>query len=871
MRWLSIIRLRLRSLFQRHRVDAELEEELALHREFQRRAHAVPMGACELTRATEACRDMRRLNLLDDLAQDLVYGVRVLRGAPVFTLAAALTIALGIGAATAIFSVTNAVLLRPLPYRNAARLVVANNFLSNADYYDLRAGAAALCDDMAAVMVFRTVVPLEDGGAERINKGAITTNFLRMMGARIVLGRDFTDADGQPHGAVPPPFPIPPGKVAILSWDYFQRRFHGDASVIGREFPETSGRGPRIVGVAAPGFKLWLPTTIAPIPDPEVWIANDRGYDAANRGGLMLQMVAALKPGVTAARAAARMDATAGAWGPPRLNIRLLPWQQALVADARSGLLALMGAVTFLLLIACANVANLLLVRASNRQRELAVRASLGAGAGRITRQLMAEALLLCGLGTLLGIGLAWTGVRDLLALAPTNLPRLESTSLDWRVLAFAALAGAIEAAIFAALPGWRVARPDIAQILRGGVRAAGLGGTRLARNGVVIAEVALSFVLLAGSGLLLRSFLELRRVHPGFEPHGLVTFLAVGQVADLPAHNPQARVAFLRDLGDRLRDIPGVENVGGALGLPLNNSGPAHGASWSTETLPADPSRTADVPMVLPGYFAALRTPVVEGRVFTEADNSTRGDIAVIDQMLARQAFPGRSPVGQRICVYMPDRACLEVIGVVAHQRLHSLAAPGQGQIYLPDGHWAIGISRQWALRTEGDPASYAAAARAAIARFAPGRIAITEMQTMDATMERARSATRFQLLLIGIFAVIAALLAAIGLYGVLASVVRQRTSEIGVRMALGAAPSRIFRLVVGQGMALAAAGIALGLAGALALTRFLAGVLVGVKPGDPATLSSIVALFLALAAAASWVPARRAARLDPTAALRE
>jgi putative ABC transport system permease protein len=814
---------------------------------------------------------MRRLNLLDDFAQDAAYAARVLRKSPVFALAAAVTIALGIGAATAIFSVTNAVLLRPLPYRNADRLVVANTFLSNADYFDLRSGTTSVFDDMAAVMVFRTVVPREDGSAERINKGAISTNFLRMMGARIALGRDFTDADGQPHGAVPPPFPWPPGNVAILSYDYFQRRYHGDPGVLGRELPATSGRGPRIVGVLAPGFKLYLPAVLASMPDPEVWIANDRGYDAPNRGGLMLQVIATLKPGMTPEHAAPLVNRIANAWGPERLDIRLKPWRQTLVAEARPALLALMGAVTFLLLIACANVANLLLVRASHRERELAVRAALGARAGRLTRQLLAEALLLCGLGTLLGIALASFGVRELLALAPGNLPRLESTSIDWRVLAFAALAGALEAAVFGALPGWRATRPDIAQVLRGGGRAAGLAHTRFLRNGVVVAEVALSFVLLAGSGLLFRSFLELRRVDPGFDPHRLLTFLAVSQVADLPSHSQQARVAFLRDFEDRLRAIPGVESVGAALGLPLSGNDPVRGIQWSTAALPADPSRTADIPTVLPGYFETLRSRMVEGRTFNEADNAARDDVAVIDQSLAAQAFPGQSALGKRVCIYMPDRSCLEVIGVIAHQHLGSLAAPGRAQIYIPDGPWGIGISRHWALRTAGDPARYAAAARAAIARFAPGRIAITEMRTMDAIVERAQSTTRFHLLLIGIFAAIAALLAAVGLYGVLASVVRQRTSEIGVRMALGAAPVEIFKLVVGQGLALAAAGIALGLAGALALTRSIASMLVDVRPGDPLTLAAIAAFFFVLAAAASWPPAWRAARLDPTTALRE
>ncbi len=307
----------------------------------------------------------------------------------------------------------------------------------------------------------------------------------------------------------------------------------------------------------APGFKLYLPNVMAQMPDPEVWIANDRGYDASNRGGLMLEVVGVLKPGVAADRAALDMNRIANSWGAERWGIRLLEWQKALVAEARPALLALMGAVSFLLLIACSNVANLLLVRSADRERELAVRASLGAGAGRITRQLLAEALLLSAAGTIMGIGLAVLGVRELLAFAP-DMPRLASTSLDWRVLAFAALAGSMEAAIFGMAPAWRWARPDVMQTLRGGGRTAGFGSSHLLRNGAVVAEIALSFVLLAGSGLLFRSFVELRRIDPGFDPHHLLTFLTVAQVQDLPARNPQARDAFLRDLGDRFRTVRG-------------------------------------------------------------------------------------------------------------------------------------------------------------------------------------------------------------------------------------------------------------------------------------------------------------------------
>ena len=811
---------------------------------------------------------MRRLNLSDDLVKDLAYAARILRKSPAFAIAAVATIALGIGAGTAIFSVTDAVLLRPLPYRNPNRLVLADSPLSNAGFFDLRNGTNAEFEDMAAVMVFRAVVPREDGSAERISKGLITTNFFAMLGAHIAFGRDFTDADGRPHGQPPPPFPPPQGTVAILSYDYFQRRYSANPAVLGSEMLGAVGAGPRIVGILAPGFKLFLPARIGgPQPSPDVWIANDRGYDEPNRGELMLQAIGSLRRGVTPDRAQSQINRIAATWGPNRLQIRLEPWRQTLVAEVRPALLALMGAVVFLLLIACGNVANLLMVRASLRERELAVRAALGASAGRLTRQMLAEALLLSGLGTLVGVALAWLGIRELLDLAPANLPRLESTSIDWRVLAFAALAGMLESAIFGALPGWRAARPDVIQILHGAGRTAGLGAGRFLRNGVVIAEVALSLVLLIGSGLMFRSFLELRRVDPGYDPHGLLTFLSVGDAQGF--QQPQRRLAFLRELQDRLRAIPGVQSVGAATGLPLHLAGPP--VQWGAEKMPADPARRADLPTVLPGYFETLRSRVIEGRTFTEADNASGRNVAVIDQSLAAKAFPSQSALGKRICVYIPKPAWLEVVGVVAHQRLGSLAGPGREQIYLTDGFWGIGISRHWALRTAGDPAKYAAAVRAEVARFAPGHLAVTEMQTMDTTVARAQAATRFHLLLIGVFSVVAALLAGVGLYGVLSSVVRQRTAEIGVRMALGATPAGMFRLVVGQGLLLSAIGVALGLAAAFGLTRVITSILVGVKATDPATFAAMTLLFFLIAVVASWVPARRAADLDPMAALRE
>jgi putative ABC transport system permease protein len=794
------------------------------------------------------------------------YAFRMTRKAPGFAAAAMVTIALGIGASTAMFSVTDAVLLRPLPYKNQGRLVLTDTVLSNADFWDLRNGTKAAFEDMSAIMVYRAIVPREDGSAERVSKGQVTTNFFGMMGAKIAFGRDFTDADGKPPARMEPLFPPPEGAVAILSYPYFQRRYGGNTAVLGHEMLSSGGHGPTIVGVLAPGFELFRPATTGGSPD--IWIANNRGYDAPNRDELMLQVVGAMRDGVALEQAQAHVDSVVSQWRIPRFRVGLKPWHKALAAEVRPALVALMGSVIFLLLIACANVANLLLVRASMRGRELGIRAALGAGWQRIARQLLAEALLLVGFGTLMGVGLAWAGVRTLLVFAPSNVPRLESVRIDWRVLAFAALAGLLESAILAAILAWRAARPDVMDALRHGGHAGGLATGRVLRDAVVVAEVALSFVLLIGSGLMFRSFLELRRVNPGYDPHGLLTFLLVGDARGF--QQPERRLAFLGELEDRLRAIPGVENVGASLALPLAGRPLMSGLQWGSEEARANPAWRADLSTVLPGYFETLRTPLVEGRTFTGNDNAPGRNVAVVDEFLAAKAFPHQSAIGKRVFVNLPDPVWLEVIGVVEHQRQASLANAGREQIYLTDGFFGIGISRHWALRTAGDPTKYGAAVRAEVAKFAPGRLAVTEMQTMDTTVDRAESATRFQFLLMGVFAAIAALLAAVGLYGVLSSVVRQRMPEIGVRMALGAAPSGIFKMVVGRGLLLSAVGVAGGFLAAVVLTRAMTSMLVGVTAADPATFMAMIALFFAIAAVASWAPARRAAALDPNTTLR-
>jgi putative ABC transport system permease protein len=538
-----------------------------------------------------------------------------------------------------------------------------------------------------------------------------------------------------------------------------------------------------------------------------------------------------------------------------------------LVQEVRPAILALMGAVIFVLLIACANVANLLLVRASLREPELAVRAALGAGRTRIVRQMLAEALVLTSLGAVIGIGLAWSGVRELLAAAPADLPRLDSVRIDPVVLAFTAAIALACAFVFGMVPAWGAFRLDLTSALGSG-RTAGLkGGRGLFRNAVVILEVALCFVLLIGSGLMFRSFLELQRIDPGFDPRGLLTFQLLGGRPGPPAE----RRAVGNQIADRLRAIPGVQSVTASFPFPL--AGDFSTIRWGTEEALADNTKfeAVDWQIVRPGYFETMRTRVVEGRTFTEADNDPKRSLVVVDQVLAAKAFPNQSAVGRRILVRIrtPEPEFVEIIGVVAHQRVTSLADPGREQLYFAEGFVEFGAGK-WAVRASGDPASYAGTVRAAVASIDP-QFLVTDILPAENLVRRAQAGTQFSLTLIAVFAAIAALLVAVGLYGVLSTVVRQRTAEIGVRMALGASPARILRLVIGRGLRLSAAGIALGLVAALLLTRAMTTMLVGVKPTDPATFAGVGLVFFVIALVSSWLPARRASAMDPTAALRE
>ena len=823
--------------------------------------------------------------------RDLAFAGRTLRKSPVFALTAALTIALGVGASTAIFSVTNAVLLRPLPYQKPDQLVIVLSDMrnrgvkdfpfSNANFIDLREATKGEFQGLAGVFTFPITLTGEDGMPEKAHLGVVTTNYFQLVGARIVLGRDFIDGDGRPQP--PPPAPgtqATPAQrlsvMAIISYEYFQRRFGSNPAAIGQSLNKGKPFSPQIVGVLEPHFQIYFPPSADLEAAPDIWIANRLGYDAAQRNGVSMRVIGRLRPGITIGWAQASADQVAA---DARKNftientagyaIRVEPMRQHLVSEVRPAILALMGAVIFLLLIACANVANLLLVRASLRQHELAIRSAIGAGWWDLARQILAEALLLAAMGALGGLAIAWLGVHELLAIAPAYLPRLDSIRIDSTVLIFTVISSVAAAAIFGLAPAWRAARPDVMIVLRGTSRNEGLASGGLSRKIVVGIEVALAYVLLIGSGLMVRSFLELQRIDPGFSPQGLLTF-QVQSDRFLPT--PQERAVVIRQLEDRLRAIPGVQRVTAANPFPL--TGGFSPIRWGTEEALADASKykAVDPLIVLPGYFETMHTSLIEGRTFKEDDNQPGRTDVVVDKILADRAYPNQSAVGKRILIRIqtPEPVWVNIIGVVAHERGVSLSEPGREQVFVTDAYVGSGATDHWAVRTGTDSAKYANNVLAAIKAF-DSHLLVTDMKPMEAVVEKAQSETRFSLLLIGTFAVIAALLAGVGLYGVLATVVRQRSAEIGIRMALGARPVNIFQLVVGQGLRLTAIGVVVGLFAAFALTREMASMLVGIKATDPLTFVTMVVLFFLIAAISSWLPARRAASLDPTAALRE
>ena len=836
---------------------------------------------------------------MSSLWKDLVYATRTLRQHPAFALTAMLTLALGIGASTAIFSVVNAVLLRPLPYPDADRMVLvwgdmrARNVtdfpFSPGNYLDLKQQSTTL-EDVAAVTPFQGGVSVNGDTPEQAQAMGVTPNILNVLGYPVLHGRNFTDADAAPPP--PPPFqlqpgqqptaeqiaqlPPPPPQMVILNHGYWQRRFGGDANVVGKSF-EFNGQVATVIGVLGPGFEVLFPPNTNINPTPDLLSAFRINFETANRNNVFMRLVGKLKPGATLAAANADVARIVNdlrerfpIMKQADTHYRVEAMHDDLVRDVRPAIFALMGAVTFVLLIACANVANLLLVRAAARERELAIRAALGSTPWLIIRQLLSESLVLALGGAALGLALAWAGIRVLVALAPANLPRLGDVNIDLMVLGFTTLAALLAAALFGMVPAFRASRPDLADVLRAAGRTPGLGGGKLLRNAVVTAEVALSFVLLIGGGLMVRSFIELSRVKPGYDPAGVLTF----QVGFRGGRSDAQVQAFQRQMQEKLAALPGVSAVTSVSPLPLD--GVTINSRVGKEEAATDPTKfqQANLHIVLPGYFEAMRTRVVAGRVFTEAENRPDHLGVVIDEKFARTNFPGENPVGKRLFIRSrgAEAEWLEVIGVVEHQRHEGLAAEGPQAIFLPDGFFGHGATQNWVVRcgsADCDPAQLSSAARNVVKELDP-KLSVSRMQPYAELVDRAMTPTRFALVLIGVFAGVAAVLACVGLYGVLSTAVRQRTAEIGVRVAFGATGGSIQRLVIGDGMKLAGLGLVIGLAGAFFLTRAMTTMLVGVQPTDPATYVAIIALFLAIAVISCWLPARRAAALDPSNALR-
>jgi putative ABC transport system permease protein len=814
------------------------------------------------------------------LWKDLAYAARALRNSPVFAATAVVTIGLGMGASTAIFSVTKAVLLRKLLYQNPDRIVAAirddskrglRDFpLTTPDFLDLRNGSKDFFEDLDAIETSTAnfVVPGADGAPEHVTGASVTTGFLRLLGAKIAVGRNFEDADGAWITSSTTGARVP--TAAILSYEYWQRRYGGDRSIAGK--PILNG-SVIVAGVLEPGFELLFPPELGLERTPDFWFVERIRYNEPDRLNAHLRLLGKLKPGVSLEQAQAGADVVSALLrrtitmrGASGFAFRLEPMGRHLVAEARPAILALSGAAIFLLLIACANVANLLLVRTSLREREFGVRAALGGSRWRLASQLLMEALLLSSLGAGLGAGLAWAGVHSLVSIAPAGVPRLDAVKIDWMVLGFSAVVALTAAAAFGVPAALQASRPNIMRILRASSRTSGLGAGSRLRDAAVVAEVALSFVLLIGSGLMFRSFVALRNVDPGFDARHVLTFRLAGGVSGSPA-------VFLRQLQERLRAIPGVQDATAARVLPLD--GVFYGIRWGRPEQgdPMGLPTSADFQVTLPGYFETLGARLLEGRSFTEQDNDPSRKLVIIDDLMARKAFPGESAVGKHLLFTSwdgPVPVLTEVIGVVAHQRENSLAEPGHEQIYFTNGYVGHWMLLEWAVRTTGDPSKYAAAVRAEVGKMGRG-VVIAEMQPMQAIEDRARASTRFALLLISSFAAIAAALAGVGLYGVLSTVVRRRTAEIGVRMALGAGPASILKLVIGYGIELSITGIGIGIVAAVVLTHWMGSMLVGVRATDPVTFVAMAALFLIIGVAASWLPARRASALDPTVALRE
>jgi len=897
--WTREIRRRLAGLNLEATREAEIVEELAQHLE-DRRAELAAGGATdeeairaaldELSGSERLARELRRVErsapqeppvpgatagrLVAGLWQDLRYGARAMLRRPGFTALTALALALGIGANTAIFSLVNAVLLRQLPFERPEELVwvtsrrpdVDKRPFNLPDFVDFRDQNRSL----AGIAAYGTwSANLTDGGEpERLQGVRISANVFEMLGVHAAAGRLLLpedDTPGQEH-------------VVVLAHGLWRRRFGGDPGLVGKTLT-LNGAGYTVVGILPPQFifpikECDLAIPLAPRADPWLGVRTSSNF---------LRGLARLKPGVTREQAQADLTAVAERLrrqypvaNEQKLGVTLTSWREEIVGDYRLALWVLLGAVGVVLLITCVNLANLALVRAAARHREMAIRTALGASRRRLTQQLAVESLLLALLGGGTGLLLAVYGIDLLLWLSPASLPRAAEVGVDLRVLGYTLALSVLAGGIFGLAPAWRSARVNVGEDLKEDGRGAS-GGARQsrARSLLVVSEIALSLVLLVGAGLLLKSFVRLQRATPGFDAHNVLALRL-----SLPKGRYGSRgavTAFYDDLQPRLARLPGVESVGVVNVLPL--SGLLRSVNFSIEGRPAAPGETwmTDYRETSPDYFRTMKIPLIAGRAFTEQDTDRTSPVVIISQGFARHYWPDGGAVGAHLRIDDNDTGPrpVEIVGVVGDVKHQSLDGGPSLHLYLPlrqvheDGIVYTASTQYWLVRAATDPLTLSSAVRREI-QSVDRDVPTSNTRTMEQYLDASIAPRRFNLSLLAVFALAALALAGVGLYGVISYGVAQRRQEIGIRMALGAQARDVLRLVIGQGLRLAVLGVALGLLGALALTRLMAGLLFIVSPTDPVTFGAIALLLTGVALLACWLPARRAMKVDPLVALR-
>jgi predicted permease len=815
--------------------------------------------------------------------QDLRYAVRAFARTPGFTAAAILSIALGIGANTFIFSVASALLLRPLPYEQADRLVIlwnrspglgiAEDWFSTAQYFDIKTNVRGL--EQTAIAIGGNYNLTDGGEPERIGTIRVSSNLLSMLGARAEVGRLFTADDDRPNVA----------GTAVLGHGTWMRRYGGDPKVVGRTLT-LNGLPYQVIGVLPASFDL--PREVMPTlygaEHAEILIPLPLGPKAADiRTAEDYNIIGRLKSGVTVTQAQAEMDALTARLRrdhpevyPPNggLTFSIVPLQEQVVGGVRRSVLILAGAVGFVLLIACANVANLLLSRALARQREIAVRVAIGASRGRIVTQFLVESVLLALAGGALGLVFSVWSVQWMRIFGSKSVPRLHEIAIDVRVLLFTLIVSVCAGVLFGLVPALRLSRLDV----HGSLKDAGRGSSSSVlwgrgqhmRRLLVISELALSVVLLIGAGLLIRSFAQLQRVSPGFNPEQTLT-LELTMSGRKYSEAPIVRETY-RQLWPRLAQLPGVTSVGGVSALPLSQMF-AWGPITVENRIPPAGEKfiNADIRIVGGNYFQSMKIPLVAGRHFNEFDTPSSPRVTIIDEHMARQLWADGDAVGKRIkrdATNNPEAPWITVIGVVGRVKQYTLDADSRMAMYQPHAQ-ASTRAMNVVLRSAADPVALTAAVRREIRAIDPD-LPIYGARSMTARVDESLATRRFSMLLLTLFAVLALGIASIGIYGVMAYLVNQGTRELGIRLALGATPALILRMVVKQGMAVALIGVALGLAGAFALTHVMQTLLFGIDAVDPLTFVVIPLLLSAIALLASWIPARRAARIDPTISLR-